>query len=142
MTEHLTDTCVDLNSVSSITNRPVNTDILSLFVSEVVCIVQKPLTCDRTCPEDRRHSVAAGRGPQGCRAFPCSIPECSLSHQEPWNSRRGMKGFFLPHGKGANLWIWRLNSSLLGFHFYVRDRDPVLLYTALTTPGQPPGSLQ
>lgn len=83
------------------------TPTFSVFLCLKFCVQYKAIHKQPTACAVRR-DVAAGRGPQGCRTFPCSIPECSLflpentgTSSQEWRNSFFPTGKVLLHGSGT-----------------------------------------
>lgn len=76
----------------------MNTVIFSLLVSAVLWTEQShSQVTDSTCR--KTGGGCRKRMPQGCRTFPCSIPECSLLPENTGTSSQGWRNSFFPTGK-------------------------------------------
>lgn len=86
----------------------------------------------------------------GCRKRTSGMPDISVFYSrmfsfsqrtlEHTHRNEGILSF--PQERCYCVGLGPVNDSLLGFHFYMRDGDLVLLCTSLTISGQPSGSLQ
>lgn len=113
------------------------TPTFSVFLCLKFCVQYKAIHKRPTACAVRR-DVAAGRGPQGCRTFPCSIPECSLFYQRTLEHPHRNEGILsFPQERCYCMGLEPVKDLLLRLRFYMRDGDQVLLCTALNI-GEPP----